>query len=45
MKLKRGFCFNIIVSKIGQTVQTVPIFSEKLFLEKLYLEIWVIQIF
>ena len=32
MKLKRGFCFNISISKIGQSVQTVPIFSEKRFL-------------
>ena len=29
MKLKRGFCFNMTISKIGQTVQTVPIFSER----------------
>ena len=31
MKLKRGFCFNIAISKIGQTVQTVPIFNERRF--------------
>ena len=29
MKLKRRFCFNFTISKIGQTVQTVPIFSKK----------------
>ena len=39
MKLKRGFCFNITISKIGQSVQTVPIFSEKRFFETRTLEI------
>ena len=35
MKLKRRFCFNITISKIGQTV---PIFSDKRFLETIFLE-------
>ena len=39
MKLKRKFCFNFTISKIGQTLQTVPIFSKKRFLETRYLEI------
>ena len=39
MKLKRGFCFNITISKIELTVHTVPNFSEKRFLETRYLEI------
>ena len=26
MKIKHRFCFNITISKVGQTVHTVPIF-------------------
>ena len=37
MKLKRRFCFNFTLSKIGQTVQTVPIFSKKRLLETRFL--------
>ena len=39
MKLKGRFCFNFSISKIGQTVQTVPIFSKKRFLETRCLDI------
>ena len=37
MKLKCRFYFNITISKIGQIVQTVPIFSKKRLLETISL--------